>query len=392
MRCIVISILFLFAFTSFCQEKILLTDPRIQLECLEAVDSMYNFNFEVAEKQYNWLRQKHPEHPLPYFLLGLNEWWKILPNEYVKDYDKTFEDFMGLAIQKAKVLYKENKLNPEATFFLSASYGFKARLNAERGNYPAATLNAKKSLNYMLENQEANPDLVPEFMFGTALYNYFRGWVPENKKFMKPVLIMFPKGDKELGIEQLEEVSTESFYTRIEAMRYLIKIYSTYEKEYYKAWEYIKYLHKLYPKNAYFTRTFVKIAFKTRKNTECIQACKEAIIYVENHTIGYESETGRICSYILGYYYDQMKQYNKASFHFKECLRYTELPNAYSTGYTVLGVQKLAEYAIQKSDYQAAFRYYLKIKELSKNKKNESFKEAKKYIKKNKKEYKKSTK
>ena len=388
MRFVFISLLFLLPLFCQGQDNILLTDPRIQLECLEAVDSMYNFNFEVAEKQYNWLKQKYPEHPLPYFLLGLNEWWKILPNEYVKDYDKSFEGYMDQAIKKAKILYKKDKFNPEATFFLSASYGFKARLNSERGNYPAATFNAKKSLNFMLENQESNPELLPEFMFGTALYNYFRAWVPENKKFMKPVLIVFPKGNKELGIEQLETVASESFYTRIEAMRYLVKIYSTYEKNYHKAWHYITYLHKLYPKNAYFTRIFITIGYKTHHKKESIQACQEAIQHVKNQEIGYENETGRISSFVLGYYQDQNKDYENAAYNFKECIRYTEMPNSYSTGYTIMGIEKLAKYAIDKEDYKEAFYYYLKIKELSKDKRSESFKEAKKYVRQNKKEYK----
>jgi len=387
MRLILILLFSLLVYSSQAQQNILLTNPQVQLECLEAVDSMYNFNFEVAEKQYNWLKQQYPEHPLPYFLLGLNEWWKVLPNEKVKVHDKTFESYMDLAIKKAKVMYKVDKMNPEVTFFLSASYGFKARLNAERGNYSAATFNAKKCLNFMLENQEANPELVPEFMFGTALYNYFRAWVPENKKFMKPVLLLFPKGNKQLGIEQLEKVASESFYTRIVAMRYLVKIYSSYEKEYTKAWDYIEYLHKLYPKNAYFTRLFVKIAYKTNHKLVCMQACKEALKQVENKTIGFENETGRICSFILGYYQDQNKDYLNAGYNFKQCIKYTEMPNAYSTGYTVLGAEKLAHYALEKKNNEEAYFYFVKILELSKEKKENSYKEAKKFVKKHKKEY-----
>jgi hypothetical protein len=375
---------------SFSQDKskVLLTDQRIQMECLEAIDSMYNFNFEVAEKQYNWLKQQHPEHPLPYFLLGLNEWWKILPNEYVKDYDKTFKAYMDTTIKKAKKLYKKDKANPDATFFLSAAYGFKSRLYAERGSYTAATINAKKSLNYLMESKETNPELESEYMFGISLYNYFREWVPENKKYMKPFLVTFPKGDKELGIQQLEKVASESFYTRIEAMRYLIKIYARYEKKYDKSWDLISYLHSIYPKNAYFTRVYVIIAYHTRHKEECVAACKFALTKVKKKAIGFENETGRVCSFMLGYYCDEEKNHKKAEHYFIECLKFTEMPNAYSSVYTINGLQKLAQYAIDKGDYKTAFYYYSKIKGLSNNKKSESYKEAKKYVKKNKTEFK----
>ncbi len=392
MRHLLFSLSLLFSFYSFSQTKkqdhILLTNPRVQFECMEAIDSMYNFNFTVSEKQYNWLKQQHPEHPLPYFLLGLNEWWKILPNEYVKDYDKTFVSYMNLTIKKAKKLYKKDKKNPEATFFLSAAYGFKARLNAERGNYTASTLNARKSLSYLEENKEANPELVPEFMFGVALYNYFREWVPENQHYLRPVLMFFSKGDKKLGIEQLQKVASQSFYTRIEAMRFLVKIYSGYEKQHLKAWDHIKYLHQLYPKNPYFTRTYVKIAYKLNKKEEAMTACLQALDHVENQSTGFENETGRICSYILGHFYDRENNREKTKFYFDECIRYTEMPNAYSTGYTVIGAKKLAQYAIDNKDNKEAFQYYLKIKELSNDKRSETYKKAKKYVRKNKKEYK----
>lgn len=385
-------IICLFVSPLFSQEdaksKVLLTDSRVQVECLEAIDSMYNFNFEVSEKQFNWLKQQYPDHPLPYFLLGLNEWWKILPNEYVTTYDKTFKSYMDTTIKKATELYKKDKTNPDATFFLSAAYGFKSRLNAERGGYTTATFNAKKCINYLMENKEINTELEPEYLFGISLYNYFREWVPENKKFIKPFLITFPKGDKTLAIEQLEKVATESFYTRVEARRYLINIYARYEKEYDKAWELIKGLHQTYPNNPYFTRTYVIIAYHTGHKPECIKACKSALTKVENKATGYENETGRICSFMLGHYLDSEKDYKKAEFYFVECLKYTELPNAYSTVYTINGLEKCAQYALDREDNKTAFYYYAKIKTLSTNKKSETYKEAKKFVKKNKKEFK----
>ncbi|MCH9029075.1 MAG: tol-pal system protein YbgF, partial [Bacteroidetes bacterium] len=61
------------------EQKILISDMKIQIETTEAVNNLYNFKFEKAEMQFRWLLQKYDWHPLPYFLLGLSEWWKILP-------------------------------------------------------------------------------------------------------------------------------------------------------------------------------------------------------------------------------------------------------------------------------------------------------------------------
>ncbi|MDB4835364.1 tol-pal system protein YbgF [Cyclobacteriaceae bacterium] len=388
-------LLYIFLFFSnaaYSQQKdtILLTNFTVQLEVIEAIDSMYNFNHPIAEKQFTWLKQQYPDHPLPYFLLALNEWWKILPNEHNTEHDEAFLNYINLSISKAKARYKINKKNPETTFFLSASYGFKARLFAERNKLSKAAVFAKKALNYLLENKEANPDLQPEYLFGVALYNYYREWIPDHKKFIGPIMMMFPKGSKEEGIKQLEDVASQAFYTRVEAMRYLVKMYysSSYENKPQQAWDYIEYLHKLYPNNAYFHRQYLKVAYRTHRVTKCKEASLLALNKIEQQQTGYEAETGRIASFYLGYYAHAQKDTVYAQKQFSECLRYTEQTKTYSTHYTCTGLQIMAKYAIAQNNPKEAYFHYQKIIELSANKKRAYYKEAKKYIKQHKKEFK----
>ena len=52
----------------------LLTDKDIQTELEGAVQNLYNFKFDKAEKQFRSLRRRYPRHPMPYFLLGLSTW------------------------------------------------------------------------------------------------------------------------------------------------------------------------------------------------------------------------------------------------------------------------------------------------------------------------------
>ena len=366
----------------------LLTNSTIQIETIEAIDSMYNFNFEVAEKQYGWLKQQYPEHPLPYFLFALNEWWKVLPNELVETYDQTFLGYLNQTIEKSKALLKLDDENLEASYFLSASYGFKARLYGERGNYTKAATFSKKALNHLMKCKEFNEDLHPEFLFGVGLYDYYREWVPENRKSLKMIMFLFPKGDKEKGIKTLEDVATESFYTRVEAMRYLIKIYSSYEREYNKAWDYINYLNELYPNNAYFLRTKAKVAYKSHRSKECINICNEALARIEKGDIGFENETGRVCSFYLGQDAYSKRDTISAQKHLLSCLVFTEKGPAYSKGHTRRAVDYLAKIAIHQKNESLAYSYYKKIIELSENDYSDIKKRAKKFIRKNKKRFK----
>ena len=81
---LIIAILLLSSAMGYAQveQQMLLSDMQVQIEATEAVNDMYNFKFEKAEQQFRWLKQKYAWHPLPYFLLGLSEWWKIMPNTH----------------------------------------------------------------------------------------------------------------------------------------------------------------------------------------------------------------------------------------------------------------------------------------------------------------------
>jgi len=63
--------------------SILLNNMYIQMEVNASVNAIYNAEHEKVEKDFKWLRYRFPNHPLPYFLYGLNEWWRIVPEPYL---------------------------------------------------------------------------------------------------------------------------------------------------------------------------------------------------------------------------------------------------------------------------------------------------------------------
>ena len=80
-RFLYFKILILFNFNSIItmsqDSTSILTDIDIQIEATSAINKMYNFEFDDAEKEFKWLVQEYKNHPLPVFLLGLSKWWKI---------------------------------------------------------------------------------------------------------------------------------------------------------------------------------------------------------------------------------------------------------------------------------------------------------------------------
>ena len=100
---------------------ILLSDRQIQLECTQGLNDLYNFRFEAAEAEFRDLKTRYGWHPLPYFLMGLSDWWKIMPNTKNTSYDESFLAYMDTTIQVAQRLYDgDPAYKAEAAFFMAA--------------------------------------------------------------------------------------------------------------------------------------------------------------------------------------------------------------------------------------------------------------------------------
>ena len=316
---------------------ILLTDLKIQLECSQALNDLYNFKFQQAEEQFKYLKERYRWHPLPYFLMGLIEWWKIMPNTHNTSHDQLFLAYMDSTIMVAENLYKKYpEYKVESAFFLAGAYGFKGRLYSddERKSWRKAASAGKTALNYLEANRDKT-DLSPELLFGDALYNYFSVWVPENYPALKPLLLFFKKGDKQLGLQQLKEVSYNAFYTRTEAMVWLMRILNSYENDQPRAFQISEYLYTTYPDNPYFHRYFALMLYSTGKFTDAERVSKDIIAKIDSGQVGYEATSGRYASFFLGQIYETRKNLEEAKKFYKLCIVYAEQTESLEYGYYI---------------------------------------------------------
>lgn len=334
-----------------------LKNPGVQIEATEAVNLLYNYKFDEADKEFRWLKLRYPAHPMPHFLMALAEWWKIVPNPDNTTYDDRFEMHLDSSIALAERLYaiKENKVEP--SFFLAAAWAFKGRLYAERKKWTKATFAGKKALRY-LDESKGKGDLTPELLFGDGLYNYYAEWIPKEYPLLKSILVFFPKGNKKLGQEQLEEVANYAFYTRVEARYFLLQIYSM-EKQYDKAYELAKYMWQTFPDNPYFERYLCRTAYVTGRMNEAQKTAENILDRINRGMPGYEGVSGRTAAYVLGYYYQNyFRDYAKAKDYHQQVLAFSEKTNDTKTGYYLSSLLALGKIAQLEKNVQEAQRYY----------------------------------
>ena len=358
--------------------ELLLTDRGIQIATTAAVNNMYNFNFYEAEKEFKWLKVKYPEHPLGDFMLGLNEWWKIVPDTKQTRFDEQCHFYMDGAIEKAEEMLDKNKKNKEAAFFMCAAYAVKGRLYAEREKWVKSAWAGKQSIKY-LDNSRGEENINPELLFGDGVYNYYSKWIHENYKSMKPLLTFFRKGDKNLGIRQLENVANNAFYSRMEARYFLIQIYAM-ENQSSKSLQMSRQMHALYPNNSFFHRYVARNAFSLGRLDEAEVYAKELLTNLENKKYGYGANDGRYGAYILAYvnerYYRNILQ---AKFHYQQCINYSLENDTKESGYYVAANKALAKIALSEKDYKGVVEYYGEVMKNT-DKKSTDYQEAKKAL------------
>ena len=359
---------------------LLIADQLVQIEITEAVNDMYNFKFAKAEQQFRWLKQKYPTHPLPYFLMGLSEWWKILPNTKNDSYDERFYAFMDTAIYFAEKIYDVPQYKVEGAFFLAGSYGFIGRLRSERKQWRKAASAGSKALKF-LKASRGYEEFSVELLFGDALYNYYSVWIPENYPALKPILLFFKKGDKDLGLQQLREVANNAFYTRVEAQYFLMRILSTEDPpNLAAALQLAEYLHQIFPNNSYFHRYYARMLYSSGKFVSAEKVSKEILRNIDSAKMGYGIEDGRYASFFVGEVNFRRRSLNEAKTNYLRAVSYGEEADNLKSGYTLYSLLNLGRIAEMQKDYKGAKTYYKRVRKYGK-KKHPADKRAKKYLK-----------
>jgi tetratricopeptide (TPR) repeat protein len=217
--------------------------------------------------------------------------------------------------------------------------------------------NSRKTFSYFKKLNDNN-ELSPEFLFGSALFNYYAAWFRDEYPVLKPVLALFPKGDKALGIKQLKEVSYNSFWTRTEAQYFLMSIYYNEEDDEKSALYFSEYLAKTFPDNPYFQRIYARITYTLGMWKECKQTSENILYKINISMPGYEENSGRYAGFFLGRIYKSAGNLEKAKEFFKKAVAYAEKSGAMKQNYCLYSIADLARISDKESDIVSARQYY----------------------------------
>ena len=310
-------ILIIFLFVS----EIKAQDAKFDSLVTSGIKQIYNIKFPEAEKTFRKLIADYPNHPSGRFFLAMIDWWKILLDLDSEERDEIFFQKLEDVIFQCDELLKKNSQNVDALFFKGGAIGFRGRLRANRDSWLKAADDGREALPIVEHAANLDPNNV-DVQLGFGIYNYYAAVIPEEYPMIKPLMLFFPSGDKEKGIEQLNNTAFKGKYAKYEAQYFLMTLYYSNENNPYKAEEYADMLIKEFPDNPVFQRWKGRIAAKKGDYFTASLVFQNVIDKDKSGYAGYSvPKTKREADYYVAFQYFNTNKLDSSMIYFSDCAK-----------------------------------------------------------------------
>ena len=279
----------------------ILSNEDLVADADRGLKALYNMRFDVADSIFSRIDELHPGHPIGPFLKALVVWWRILPNLAMgaSADDEAFLDAMRMVIERSDALLEQNPENFDAMFFKGAALGFRGRLRSNRRQWLLAAADGRKTLDYIFRIADADTTN-GDFQFGKGVYDYFASVIPDRYPLVRPMMLFFPKADRERGLAELEFTATEGRFIKTEAAYFLLQIHLFYEPDFQKAYRYAMWLRNTYPENAYFHVLEGRVFARWSQWTRSATVFTEVVARFDRGQTGYSPSLASQALYFLG--------------------------------------------------------------------------------------------
>ena len=218
----------------------------------------YGFSFGEARSIQMELSSSTPGHPAPLFLEALIVYWENFPLAPSKEASTQFISLMDRTIELSKELREDTLTYTEGVFFDLFGRAFQAMFWADNGKAGKVIPDLRNMYRYTKKGFELQ-ELFVEFYFSTGLYNYYIEAYPEAHPAYKPLIAFMHKGDRELGLKQLNHAINNAVFLKVEAILFMSLIQLNYEEDLNSAAIYAERLVKDYPGNILYQGHLINI-------------------------------------------------------------------------------------------------------------------------------------
>lgn len=254
----------------------LVNDPQFRPDAKAAVDSIYNFNFDGAEKVLVSWKEEYPHHPLWTLMDGMKVWWTVLSDLENTSQDERLLNAMKKANYQAGKLLHRQSSHADGLIIQAIANGYIGRQYSNREEWISSLNYARKAMNKYEYLLDLDLDL-DDLKLAQGLKMYYAAYLPEAYPVVKTVSWFLPDGDKKQGLEFIQQAAEEAIFARAEATYFLGNIHSNYEEDHATAIPYFEKLVQQYPRNNFYVRNLAKSYYQQKQYDKALRFIDESL-------------------------------------------------------------------------------------------------------------------
>lgn len=242
----------------------------------QAIDSVYNQNFDAPGQVLSGWRDRYPDNPVWQIWPALEVWWTVLRDLEYEGHDEELFETMEQVVDYADAYLDERGEHIDALVVRAVSQGFLARHHSNRGNWYSSIRYARRAYNDFSTVEELQPEL-PDLAFGNGMVKYYLAFLRDEFPVVRPIAWMLPSGDREEGLEILARAAEESIFLIPESIYFLGHIKLHYENRFDDAVAHLNDLTVRYPENVLYRRLLVRAYYQDRRYGQALRIIDDAL-------------------------------------------------------------------------------------------------------------------
>ncbi len=232
--------------------------------------------------------------------------------------DKILYEKLRIVIDKCDKILKKDQDDLASLFFKGGAIGFRGRLRVHREEWLYAANDGRLAIPIVQRAYKIDPSNM-DVLLGIGIYNYYRDVIPDLYPFVKPVVILFPSGDKEKGLNQLKIAAEKGKYANYEATYFLMQTLFHFEKQYSQALPLALKLYNKFPDNPIFHRYVGRLNVALGRWEDLKTIFTDIVERANQKKYGYSGFVSREAYYYLGIYYMNFNKSEQALENFYRC-------------------------------------------------------------------------
>jgi len=191
-------------------------DPAADRLIREAVEGSYALRLDQARNAARALQTRFPDHPAGFTIMAETYWWEAQTDPGNETIENAYYKAQDLAVNKAEAALQAGKYpRVEVLAYLASAHGSYSRFQVtQKEAYFSALRAGLRAHRYAEQVYELDKNYYDIYV-GLGAFNFFTGSLPA---VIKPFAFLIgARGDRNLGLQQLQIASEKARYSRTEA-------------------------------------------------------------------------------------------------------------------------------------------------------------------------------